>query len=81
MKAMFDGLDAIVALAPHVGPVADALPSIRQVLQVMNVPLHLLRRPWDETLFPWAKSGFFPFWEKAGRWLASQDAQPCLNLQ
>jgi deoxyribodipyrimidine photo-lyase len=74
-------LDAIVALAPHVGPVADALPRIQQALQVMNVPLHLLRRPWDGTLFPWARSGFFPFWEKAGRWLASQDAQPSLNLR
>lgn len=73
-------LDAVVALSSYVGPVADALPSIRQALQDMNVPLHLLRRPWDDTLFPWAKSGFFPFWEKAGRWLTSQDSQPCLNL-
>jgi len=63
-------LDAVVALSPNVGPVADALPSIRQVSDSMNVPLHLLRRPWDADLFPAARSGFFPFWEKTSRWLS-----------
>jgi deoxyribodipyrimidine photo-lyase len=63
-------LDAIVAMAPHVGPVADALPSVRSVLGTLNVPLHLVRRPWDARLFPMAKAGFFPFWESTSRWLA-----------
>jgi deoxyribodipyrimidine photo-lyase len=62
-------LDAIVAMSPHVGPVADALPAIRLSL---NVPLHLVRRPWDAQIFPAAKSGFFPFWEKTSRWLGQQ---------
>lgn len=62
-------LDAIVAMSPNVGPVADALPSIRRHL---NVPLHLVRRPWDAQMFPAAKSGFFPFWEKTSRWLGQQ---------
>jgi deoxyribodipyrimidine photo-lyase len=65
-------LDAVIAMAPHVGPVADALPSIRQALSAMNVPLHLVRRPWDAQMFPAAKSGFFPFWEKTSRWLGQQ---------
>jgi deoxyribodipyrimidine photo-lyase len=62
-------LDAIVAMFPHVGPVADALPAIHRDL---NVPVHLVRRPWDAQMFPAAKSGFFPFWEKTSRWLGQQ---------
>lgn len=62
-------LDGIVAMSPNIGPVADALPSIRRSLRV---PLHLVRRPWDAQMFPAAKSGFFPFWEKTSRWLGQQ---------
>jgi deoxyribodipyrimidine photo-lyase len=65
-------LDAVIAMAPNIGPVADALPSIRRALISMNVPLHLVRRPWDAQMFPTAKSGFFPFWEKTSRWLGQQ---------
>lgn len=65
-------LDGIVAMSPHVGPVADALPSIRRALDSMNVPLHLVRCSWDAQMFPAAKSGFFPFWEKTSRWLGQQ---------
>ena len=62
-------LDGIVAMSPHLGPVADALPAMHRAL---NVPLHLVRRPWDAQMFPAAKSGFFPFWEKTSRWLGQQ---------
>jgi hypothetical protein len=62
-------LDSIVAMSPQVGPVADALPAIHRGL---NVPLHLVRRPWDAQMFPAAKSGFFPFWEKTSRSLGQQ---------
>jgi deoxyribodipyrimidine photo-lyase len=65
-------LDAVVAMAPNIGPVADALPSIRRALSTLNVPLNLVRRPWDAQMFPSAQSGFFPFWEKTSRWLARQ---------
>lgn len=54
-------LDAVIAMSPHIGPVADALPPIRRALSNRNVPLHLVRRPWDAQLFPLATSGFFPF--------------------
>lgn len=59
-------LEAVVALAPKVGPIADAIPGLRRVL---GVPLHLVRRPWEAQLYPWARAGFFPFWEKTSRWL------------
>jgi deoxyribodipyrimidine photo-lyase len=74
IKAWVEGekLDAVIAMAPNIGPVADALPSIRRALDSMNVPLHLVRRPWDAQMFPAAKSGFFPFWEKTSRWLGQQ---------
>jgi deoxyribodipyrimidine photo-lyase len=65
-------LNSIVAVAPTVGPVADALAGIRDVMKERQVNLHLVRRPWDAELFPAARSGFFPFWEKTSRWLASQ---------
>ena len=66
--AIQERLEAVVALAPSVGPVADALPGIERTL---GVPLHLVRRPWEAQLYPWARAGFFPFWEKTSRWLAS----------
>lgn len=65
-------LDAIIALCPTIGPVADALPEIRSTLSERNVALHLLRRPWDARLFPSAGKGFFPFWERTARWLKQQ---------
>jgi deoxyribodipyrimidine photo-lyase len=55
-------LDAIVAYAPPVGPLRDALPAIQAAAG--TVPVTLLRRSWDQTLFPFAKSGYFPFWQK-----------------
>jgi deoxyribodipyrimidine photo-lyase len=62
-------LDAVVSFVPNVGPIADALPQIREALAVRGVGLHLVRRPWDAKLFALSKSGFFPFWEKTSRWL------------
>lgn len=65
-----DQLEAVVALAPAVGPVSDTLAAIRDALG--PVPLILVRRPWDSQLFRHARSGFFPFWEKTSRWLSSE---------
>lgn len=75
-----EALDAVIAMAPHIGPVADALPPIRRSLSNRNVPLHLVRRPWDAQMFPLATSGFFPFWEKVSRWLAGQCPPAQLTL-
>ncbi|MCA1964087.1 MAG: hypothetical protein LDL31_09110, partial [Prosthecobacter sp.] len=54
----------LAAMAPTTGPVADVLPRLRVLLDQAGIVLHLVRRPWDAALFPLAKAGFFPFWEK-----------------
>lgn len=60
-------LQAIVALRPFIGPVADALKQIRLRLSEAGCELHLVRRAGDAELLPLAKSGFFGFWKKARR--------------
>lgn len=65
-------LDAIMAMSPTVGPVADAMPAIRAELAKRKVALHLVRRAWDSQHFEAAKSGFFPFWEKTSRALKQE---------
>lgn len=75
-----EGVQVVVAMAPHVGPVADALPGIQRMLGELKVPMHLVRRPWDTKLFPLAGAGFFPFWEKTSRELRAPDStQPSLR--
>lgn len=61
------GMHTLVTMAPHTGPVADALPAIRQALDAHGIRLHLTRRLWDSQLFPLARAGFFPYWEKTSR--------------
>lgn len=65
-------LDTVVAMAPAVGPVADALPAMGAALAGRKVGFHWIRRPWDARLFPSAGKGFFPFWEKTSRWLKDE---------
>jgi hypothetical protein len=59
----------VVALAPFAGPVNDALPALRDRLASAGASLILVRREWDAQLFEFAHAGFFPFWEKAHRWI------------
>ncbi len=57
-------LSDIVALRPEIGPLHDELRALKETLAEENITLHLIIRPEDQMLRPFAKSGFFPFWKK-----------------
>ena len=59
------GCDALVLMAPFVGPDADAWRPVRQTLRDAGFRVVECRRAWDQRLFPAARAGFFPFWHKA----------------
>jgi len=59
------GCEALVLMAPFVGPDADAWRPVRQTLHDAGFPVVECRRVWDQRLFPAARAGFFPFWHKA----------------
>jgi deoxyribodipyrimidine photo-lyase len=61
-----------VAMRPSVGPLADAIPAIEAALARDGRKVIWCRRRWDEHLWPQASAGFFGFWEKAQRRLATQ---------
>jgi hypothetical protein len=65
------GLREVVALAPMVGPTRDLLPRLGSLLEAEGICLTLLRRPSDLAAFSCATAGFFPFWQKMSRHLAS----------
>jgi deoxyribodipyrimidine photo-lyase len=66
------GLAGWVAMRPSVGPLADAIPAIEADLARDGRKVIWCRRRWDEHLWPQASAGFFGFWEKAQRRLATQ---------
>ena len=57
----------VVMMQPFVGPLRDALTSLSGLLARNDIELVTIRRREDTELFPLAKNGFFPFWEKAAR--------------
>lgn len=59
------GATGVVTAYAPVGPTASALAGARPGLQAAGLDLVSVRRPWDETLWPLASRGFFPFREKA----------------
>ncbi|MEO7317877.1 MAG: FAD-binding domain-containing protein [Chthoniobacteraceae bacterium] len=67
-------LDEVVAFAPMIGPVADLVPRLRQLLTSAGITLTLLRRASDADVFMLAGAGFFPFWEKMSRHLREQSS-------
>ena len=73
-------LDAVVAMAPWAGPVGDAVPAVRAALTESGIALHLVRRPWDAQAITAATAGFFPFWERAARRLATLFPSAQLDL-
>lgn len=58
------GYEAMVLMAPFVGPDADAWRAVRQGLSDGGVKVMECRRTWDSRLFPAARAGFFPFWHQ-----------------
>jgi hypothetical protein len=64
------GYQAIVLMAPFVGPDADVWRPVRLALQDAGVEVIECRRAWDQRLFPAARAGFFPFWHNARRVVA-----------
>ena len=65
-------LDEVVAYAPFVGPVRDALASMDGLTRA---PITLIRREWDRALLPFATGGFFGFREKATAWLTPSESR------
>lgn len=58
------GYQAIVLMAPFVGPDGDGWRPVRSAMQDTGVEVVECRRAWDRRLFPAARAGFFPFWHK-----------------
>jgi deoxyribodipyrimidine photo-lyase len=58
-------LQTVVTMRPFAGPLADELPAVEAALRAEGVSLICLQRPYDATLLPLARGGFFPFYEKA----------------
>ncbi len=67
--ATTQALDEVVAFVPTIGPEADLVPRIRQLLAAAGISLILVRRTSDAFAFTLAGKGFFPFWEKMSRHL------------
>lgn len=65
-------IEQIVMMKPMVGPLDDALRPFLLELAGKQVDIHALRREEDARCFPFARSGFFPFWKKVGQQLAQR---------
>ncbi|MDJ0652577.1 MAG: FAD-binding domain-containing protein [Xanthomonadales bacterium] len=64
-------LNTVVCSYVPVGPMRDRLAELRQDLKDQGCHLLEQTRPWDETAWPFATKGFFPFKKKIGTILAS----------
>ncbi|MFC3310008.1 FAD-binding domain-containing protein [Blastomonas aquatica] len=64
------GARQIVTPYAPVGPVAEALARLMPVLAAEGIPLVQVRREWDDSFWPHAKKGFFPFKQQMPRLLA-----------
>ena len=61
--ARTQGWRTVVALRPAVGPLLEVVAAVRASLARENVALHLAWRPEDVQTLPFAKSGYFSFWQ------------------
>ena len=61
--AKAQGLQAVVALRPAVGPLHTLTTSLRVRLAREGVALYLVWRPEDARALPLAESGYFAFWQ------------------
>ncbi len=64
------GLKRVVAMRPFVGPWLDCANRIEHHLMLAGIECVWLRRQWDLEIFPLAKRGFFPFWQKISKRLS-----------
>ena len=58
-----ENLRAVVALRPAVGPLLDLMPTVRARLEQDGISLHLVWRPEDVRTLPFAKAGYFAYWQ------------------
>lgn len=65
-------IEQVVMIKPMIGPLDDALQPFRQHLETQGIAFHAWRREEDAQYFPYARSGFFPFWKKVGQQLAQR---------
>ncbi|WP_031317650.1 FAD-binding domain-containing protein [Blastomonas sp. CACIA14H2] len=63
------GVSRVITPYAPVGPVAARLADIARALQGEGIELVQVRRDWDETFWPHARKGFFPFKQHMGRLL------------
>jgi len=72
-------LNHVTAMRPCVGPLSEAVEEIERGLAENGIQIHWFRRPEDEKVWPHAKKGFFPFWQKVRSDLDKQLQLPLLN--
>ncbi len=60
-------VEVLVAMRPCVGLLGDTVGRIEQAMKELGVEVLWQRRASDERLWPLAKRGFFPFWEKLSK--------------
>jgi hypothetical protein len=65
-------LSVVVLSYLPVGPTADALASVWPTLKQAGITLRIPVRDWDRRAWPACGRGFFKFWNKAGKDLASE---------
>jgi deoxyribodipyrimidine photo-lyase len=53
----------VTPFAPQ-GPTRERLDAVSEALENEGMRLVMIRRPWDELLWPFATAGFFAFKEK-----------------
>ncbi|WP_295489591.1 FAD-binding domain-containing protein [Sphingorhabdus sp. EL138] len=58
------GAEQVITAYAPVGPVADSLARIAPALASEGLPIVQVRRAWDESFWPHATKGFFPFKER-----------------
>ena len=73
--AQANGLRAVTAMRPAVGPLWEMLPVLRTRLAKHKIDLHLVWRPEDAQTLPFARAGYFSFWQGVREELLGGDAR------
>lgn len=67
------GVRRVITPYAPVGPVAMRLGEIATALRTEGIELVQVRREWDDTFWPHARKGFFPFKQHMGRLLEDME--------